>query len=183
MATFKKFIAKIEAENELFNSMSKAEKRVRIAEDCLERIKLNLYEPNSGCFITGQTQRLLEIKPDLKDSVNSSIQCSACAKGGLFLTYVGRVNNFKSSQLDGGNNIRTNDHRKLLEIFTARQLALIEFAFEGSQHIHYDLRHGEIDLDDLEDKISKFYEKYNDDRKRMIAICENIIKNKGMFKI
>jgi hypothetical protein len=184
MATFKKFIAKIEAENELFNSMSKAEKRVRIAEDCIERIKLKMFEPNEGVFIGYDTTMVLQTKENLKEMVNTSIQCSACAKGGLFLTYVGRVNKFKSCDIYGSNDSSNREHRKLLEIFTMNQLALIEFAFEGSQHIWGNLNGEAIKFTDLmEMKIIEFYEKYKDSTDRMIAICENIIKNKGIFKI
>jgi hypothetical protein len=111
-----------------------------------------------------------------QEKVNTKT-CEVCAKGGLFVSYIGRVNNFSDDCL--GNDESNEAHKKLLEVFTLRQLAIIEYAFEGTQYIY------SVNIPyDLEKKLHKFYdENYDDDDKRLIKICENIIKNKGTFKI
>jgi hypothetical protein len=187
MSKLTKFVERIEAENKLFNSMSKAEKRVRIAEDCLERIQLNLINPYVNQFINpSDIQMLQQLNTDLKTSLNSSIQCTACAKGSLFLSYVGRVNNFDSCHLDDDNNIRSNAHKKLLEIFTHNQLSMIEYAFEGIQYLRYyrvKNERKEIEFSyTIRQKLSEIKAIYESPTDRMIFICENIIKNKGTYK-
>lgn len=182
--SLKKLVAKIEAENELFNSMSKAEKRVKIAEDCLERIKQKTYTPRTGSFIWYETRDVFKaLNEDIQSSVNSSVQCQACAKGGLFLSYVGRVNNFNACDLEDRNRIFDNEHTKLLEVFTARQLSLIEYAFENEQHLRRDINDNEISFkQNVIAKAKKYYYDYKESTPRMVAICENIIKNKGTFR-
>jgi hypothetical protein len=163
------FLKRIEKTNELFNSSTPEEKRVMIAQDCIDRIKAKLLDP--------QRQRIIRL-PNWayvnKENVNS-ITCEVCAKGGLLASYVGRVNNF-----DESSNISNNDdniaHNKLLEIFTLEQLAIIENAFEGVKYIL------SVDISDsLGSALRKFYLDYETDEERLIAICENIIKNNGDF--
>jgi hypothetical protein len=163
------FIKKIEKTNKIFNESTKAQKRVMIAQDCIDRLGCKLLSANTGSFIT--FMGLVN-----QEKVNTKT-CEVCAKGGLFVSYIGRVNNFSDDCL--GNDESNEAHKKLLEVFTLRQLAIIEYAFEGTQYIY------SVNIPyDLEKKLHKFYdENYDDDDKRLIKICENIIKNKGTFKI
>lgn len=186
----KQLVDKIEAENKVFNKSTKAQKRITIAQDCITRIKLNnlrLYGSNG--FLDNDFEEILKTSKenDLKAIVNSSVTCVGCAKGGLFLSYVGRANKFKVSDLDSAqNDIDDNEHVKLLEIFTVRQLALIETAFEGTQHIfHYKNKNGKVIEVNFtikeEEKAEEYYIEYRNSDERMIAICENIIFNNGKF--
>jgi hypothetical protein len=163
------FLKRIEKTNELFNNSSDAEKRVMIAQDCIDRIKAKLLEPQTARII-----RLPNWANVNKENVNS-ITCEVCAKGGLLASYVGRVNSFDESSYigNGDNNVA---HKKLLEIFTLEQLAIIEYAFEGTQYIH------SVDISNsLSSGLRLFYQSYETDEERLIAICENIIKNNGDF--
>lgn len=164
------FIKKIEETNKIFNESTKAQKRVMIAQDCIDRIKCNLLTANTGSFISYQGCKI-------DQKLVNTTTCQVCAKGGLFASYIGRVNNFSDECL--GNHERNEAHKKLLEVFTLRQLAIIEYAFEGTQYIY------SVSLTtDMEDKLEEFYEEnYEDDDQRLIKICENIIKNKGTFKL
>jgi hypothetical protein len=184
---------RIEVENLVFLNMNKNEKIVRIAEDCIERIQLNQIIASKGNVV--MFNHYFKPNNDLKNIVNDGVTCSACAKGGLFLSYVGRVNNFSYGDLQGNNSLYDNEHSKLLEIFSIEQLALIEAAFEGKQCLHsvslrgkvrkyraffrkhggtYDSYQGKIDFDVAESTDEN-------SNKRLIAICENIIENKGTF--
>lgn len=164
------FIKRIEKSNKIFNESTKAEKRVMIAQDCIDRIGCNLLQANTGSFIVYNGSKVNQTR------VNATT-CEVCAKGGLLASYIGRVNNFNDECL--GNDEDNEAHKKLLELFTLRQLAIIEYAFEGSQYIY------SVSLTtDMENKLEDFYdENYKDDDQRLIKICENIIKNKGTFKL
>jgi hypothetical protein len=165
-----KLIKSIEKSNKIFNESTKAQKRVMIAQDCIDRLACKLLSANTGSFITYAGAEVNQ------ERVNT-IGCEVCAKGGLFASYIGRVNNFSDDCI--GNDKDDLAHKKLLEVFTLRQLAIIEYAFEGTQYIY------SVDIPyDLEKKLEKFYDEiFYDDDKRLIKICENIIKNKGTFKL
>jgi hypothetical protein len=163
------FLKKIERTNELFNNSSNAEKRVMVAQDCIDRIKAELLEPKKDRIIKLPQNAYVN-----KENVNS-ITCEVCAKGGLLASYVGRVNNYNESCYLGTyeDNVA---HKKLLEIFTLKQLAIIEYAFEGKQYIR------SVDISSiLCSKLDVFYIVYETDEERLIAICENIIRNNGDF--
>lgn len=200
----------IKEENKTFKKLSLDEKKVVIAQDCIARIKLEQFKPNCGTFIRN-TNEIRDTKGTLKNLLNNpnlDIQCEACAKGGLFLSVVGRINNFKKEDLVGSNSRYNDEHSKLLEIFTVVELAYIEFAFEGQQYIGNSMNDtdeeritftteekikarqfyieygGEYDGEVDDDENFETYTEDNDeddDSRRMIAICENIIKNKGHF--
>lgn len=125
---------KIEADNEKFNSASKAEQRVMVAEDCLIRIDLKQIEPKSGTFCKINASAGSNVKSVL--STSETLVCKSCAKGSLFMSYVGRVNNYNSTDKTMDNSLKDIEHMKLLEIFSIEQLALIETFFEGKQYIN-----------------------------------------------
>lgn len=163
------FLKRIEKTNELFNNSTPEQKRVMIAQDVIDRIKAQLLQPIAHRII-----RMPEYARVNKENVNT-LTCEVCAKGGLFAAYVGRVNNFDSSTLII-NNEHNEAHEKLLELFTLEQLAIIEFAFEGKQYIY------SVKLSfSLCSALRMFYDNYFTSEERLIAICENIIKNNGDF--
>jgi len=187
---FKEWLEKVEASNEAFNKMTKAEKRVQIAKDVIDRINLEQIVP-SNVFLDddkgytfgvpfGNTP--LEDGQEMKTSLNS-ITCSACVKGGMFLSYVGRSNNHTYDEYTGVSiEEDSKELKKLREIFTQRQLDLMELFFEGDI---FSWMHdkGKRLVKANEKMVEKFHEKYIFDRRsRMIAICENIIENNGTFK-
>ena len=172
--TIKELAEKIERENKEFNKMTKAQKRVKIAEDCLDRIYMSQIKPESGSLIG-----------------------EGSIKGGLFLSYIGRVNSKNFDELTHDHEIDGPQMVTLTKIFSVRQLELMEVFFEGVGYSFYDNR-------DLCPKISTSIEfpqsllkrvgslvgirqgksgKIKGDTEKMIYICENLIENKGTFKI
>lgn len=101
------------------------------------------------------------------------------------MSYVGRVNKINYEDMSfpvHQNNITSSEHSKLLKIFSLRQLALIELVFEGRQFIDTDIKGGYLNFD--REKVRNFRKPYHeDDNELLIAICNNIIKNKGTFKL
>lgn len=188
----------IEKNNLIFDQLSPAEKRVAIAEDCITRIKIKQIEARQGSFIREsdfyggigfhengdmfkKPNYMEQYQNEVKDIINSSpITCSACAKGALFISYVGRVNNV--NRVYDSVNIDNAEHKKLLELFSAEQLSLIELAFEGYQYLTHDENHCRIQLDlDVRESARELAYSITDTNERLIAICENIIENKGEF--
>ncbi len=198
--TLDQLVARIEAGNEKFVKLSKAKQRVVIAQDCLDRMEIGHLKPKGGKFIDdshlslivlgdakGNMRNVTEVAScSLKEKFNSMPVCSACAKGSLLLSFVGRINHFDVNDLTFGNNNPTDDksHAKLLEIFDLRQLALIEMAFEDSLYIHETLEGKPLKFTkNTHKKASDFWYNYDYSTDRMRAICENIIANKGTFKL
>lgn len=167
----------IEKQNEAFNKMSKADKRVQIAKDCIARLKFKQLNAQTGVVIS-VLQGEYEEEDSLKDVMcNEELQCSVCAKGGLFLTYVGRVNKVLMGDVRSDNELESKEMKKLMEIFTAKQLTMIETTFEGYTPT------GEQFMSDTNfDKCLAFYNSTDTHEETLIKICENIIKNKGTFK-
>lgn len=172
-------IKNIEVSNEVFNKATKAEKRIMIAKDCIARIEAELLFPNRGSLIKSEAMNVN------KETLNS-VECQVCAKGGLFASYVGRVNNFdkRTSIVCGWNSPKDDFHIKLSEIFTYKQLSLIEFAFEGRKYLERDNKENAIIFDDKTYYEAESYRnRFETSNECLTAICENIIRNKGTFKI
>jgi hypothetical protein len=174
----KKLADIIKANNTKFNKLSKEEQIVEIAKDTIQRIKIEQLIPLVGTFINGSVLDIIinsNVK-QFKTLINSSLDgCTVCAKGALFCSYVGRVNNFKIADLSYANSIKDSNHIKLLEIFDIEQLDLIEIAFEGQSYLH------KCKDELLINKAEMFYYENGNSEERLLAICENIIKNKGVF--
>lgn len=174
-----KLINNIEASNDVFNKATKAEKRVMIAKDCIARIKVELLIPNRGSVIKSEAMNVN------KEMLNS-VECQVCAKGGLFASYVGRVNNFdrRTSIVCGWNTPIDELHTKLNEIFTYKQLSLIECAFEGRKYLDRDNKGNFIIFyNKTLNKAENYRDRFENSKECLIEICENIIRNKGIFKL
>lgn len=201
----KELAEKIKLENKAFAKASPEEKRVIIAQDCIARIRAKQIIAKRGRFIGNYDEVLAPLKnKSLKSVLNVNIpECEVCAKGGLFLSYVGRVNDFKTCRIDLGNSRYNNEHVKLLELFSLEQLSIIEIAFEGAKFITptFETYLEEQNFKKLLTKAIDFYKKSGglvkpsgnpidveyetielDAEKRLIKICKNIIRNKGTFK-
>lgn len=181
--SIRKFAQEIEASNEAFNKMSKAEKRVQIARDCLKRIQLNQFNIHTGvtCWIDNNYDRNIS-NVSVKEILSKKRipTCEVCAKGGLFLSYVGRVNDFTFGEIQNASSLHSTEMKKLREIFEDIQLEAIETAFEISI-ISYQY----IDEDDIDFITScanyRSRAELSEDVEAMISICKNIIKNNGEF--
>jgi hypothetical protein len=185
-AEIKALAEQIEADNELFNSMTEAEKRVVIAHDCIIRIHAEQIKAHQNQFFGNledfkDNENTVSIKETINNCENVPT-CEVCAKGGLFLSIVGRVNNFTFDEVWGDNDLDSDEHTELLNYFSARQLAYIEMAFENAQHLDYDEDGDPIDF--TQEQITnsqEFFYKFEYSNDRLIAICENIINNNGEF--
>jgi len=175
----KNLVEKIKTNNDKFKKLSKEEQIVEIAKDTIERIRLGQILATTGSFFNWMTYPHIKNSKvkQFKTLINSNLEeCRVCAKGALFCSYVGRVNKFKTQDVDDYNDFDNTNHKKLLEIFTIEQLDLIEIAFEGVSYLN------KCEDDLLIEKAEEFYDNYdNNSEVRLLNICENLINNKGVF--
>ena len=188
---------------EEFDALPKNEKAVLVAKDVLMQIKLKKYIPNAGSYIKGSVDYDslkalgLKKKDDVKNNFDKIPPCKVCALGSMLLSCTNLGNRLTFSDVDIINssvyNLDKPKIKKLFNsIFDAYQLLLIENAFEKPSNSidRYaknilGLKLSEEDFD----KCYNFYRKYNSgyfndkssNSERMVAICKNIIKNKGRF--
>ena len=177
-----KIATKIEKTNKVFNSLSKAEKRVFIAKDVLESLKSNRYQAKHLTYVNAYNK--LKNETFNQDSINrDDFSCKVCALGAIFSSKVKIANDFEC-QIDEyglvdlyGSELNGYDIRDNLEKYFSRtQLKSIENAFEGND---CDVEEGY----NLNKKYKEFFNKYNNAEERLTAIMKNIISNKGLFKI
>lgn len=180
----------LEKKNKAFKKLGKLEKRVEIAKDVIAQVKANKYKGRCGEYINAEdldnylNGEYVSLQPIL---LEKDYTCEVCAKGGLFLSTVRKRNKFEVSDLYDLPNNSYQIVSELEDIFTENQLDLIECAFEG--RLVMGSCNDNITLSDISDEPTKlaekafeFYHKYTNDNDRLIAIMQNIIDNKGVFK-
>lgn len=160
-----------------FAKLSEKEQRIKVAEDVLYRIGINQLKGNAGKFCEYKIlpDELVEIKQMSERLKSPDLKCDVCAKGGLFLSYIGIVNNYESPNnvIFAGHRLYSNEMSELKKVFDERQLTMIETAFEGEEFSW------NINLtSDEYNACYSFYLAYkNDNNERLIAICKNIVKH------
>ncbi len=161
--------------------MSKAKKRVAIAEDVIASLKAGKFMAAAGNgYVTPQhgDKRLREL---LRSTHGESMQkafeelppCEVCALGSMLIAGVGRFNNH-AVNIDHwvGDEfaLREATTEFLDKYFDDKQLELIEAAFEGSEELYNGVVY------DFQDWLPNA-----GDDARLTAIMRNIIKNEGTF--
>lgn len=164
---FNMLASSIRRKNARFNKKTKLEKRVAIAKDVLLQLKANKYIATRGVYLHADKPIAdiphygeVQLQPILLK--NNAPKCEVCARGAMFCSAVRLGNNFNI------NRHNTSCEKRIYSasfenieksIFSSSIISKIEEYFENSDHIH------ENDID------------------AMIAIMENIIKNKGRFTL
>lgn len=187
--------------NEYFNSLTKPQKRVAIAEDVIKQIKAKKYLPKQMAYVTFKK---LENSEEQIQTNFDKIECTCCALGGLFLSEV-KFNNsctFKElnyNDFSKGNYFEEKPLKRLNKYFSLSQLVLTEFAFEcwGTNELYYNddnsvhidmgignhktLKELKLTENDIE-KACEFGNDYLYPNDRLLAIMKNIVLNEGTFK-
>lgn len=194
-----------------FSQLSPEKKRVAIARDVLEQIRIGRYISNGGSYIDALQMKDGKDKwdmnnLDIKSNFGKIKNCKVCAMGACLMSITKFEN--KLDFYDIGNEIDNlnNEKTKILfqSIFSPEQLLLIERAFEGkSGGTTVGVNIFRLSEDDFKSKINKcqkFYKKFElkpkkdatrkekenrtrlNHQNRMVGIMKNIISNKGEFK-
>lgn len=162
--------------NTSYDKATPAQRRVMIAEDALEQLKIGRFVATPGTYVNacalaneaklqGEVQlNTLLHNPAMKSS------CNVCARGALLLSAV----RFRNDCIIGSGGYTSDD--SFVKEFEDQQEE-IETAFE--EYTSWDL-----DKEDQEYWADKFLTKKerNDPEKRLELIFQNIIRNKGTFK-
>jgi hypothetical protein len=163
----------ISRRNAIFKKATKAEKRVLIAKDVLNQIKNKKYIPKTGLWVSRIFSNLKELKgyDSIQPSLMApSLECNCCALGAMMVSCIRyRGQTTKRDVLQGafqGDTLLAGcgNSSGLQDLFSRTQMTEIEACFEGRGY------HG-----------LRFYKLFNEDEDRLVAICKNIIKNKGKF--
>lgn len=185
---------------------TKKERRIAILKDAIKQIKLNniVADPGTVVNLSDNIDVYLDGDKDAKPLLieffkkkdDKKEPCYACARGSLLLCTVHKENDFLLSSFDDcGGSFRKNSitDERLLKLFSAKQIALMENAFEVDDYISDkegdcmdDISYYSLNSEVLGNKLAKksilFGGKYKDPNKRLLAIFKNAVKNEGIFK-
>lgn len=186
--------------NRLFAAANPAEKRVLIAKDVIAQIRLGRFKAATQTWVSPNVRfssnlPLAEHSSDLimEFGADASMRdlflgkqiqsCNCCALGAMFMSCTLYNNNqtaedFENetdwqfdSRIEGKNGGFSNGLNKF---FSGAQLKLIESAYEGGI--------GAFEAPTSKQAIVyKWVDDLPDDKKRLVAIMENIIENEGTF--
>lgn len=169
-----------------WKEMTAAERRVALAKDVIAQIEAKKFLAKSNIFvrITKELPSFSELREQLP-----KVKCQVCAKGALFLAHVKLFNKCKVGS-SGRLHIQDSEVKSRLgKIFSKLQMDMIEVAFEkrGFSHTSESLikerRYAQRPL--LTEKGTvcvEFGKKFRSVETRLVAIMENVIENKGIFK-
>ena len=171
--------------NDKFKSLSKAQKRVLIAKDVIAQVKTKKYKAITGSYISNA---YFLNKYNLEDSIQNRIDevyCECCALGACLLSTTKFKNKLTFGDVFGSGGLTAyNDSWGLLrEVFTPNQLTLIEDAFEaGAGGSRVGVMRGSKTTNKERVKSTNFGLAYVTNKRRILGIMKNIIKNNGTFK-
>ncbi len=177
--------ALIKKQNGAFKKLTKNQKRITIAKEVLDLIKIFKVSAKSG-YIEGidtyENENLL-LNKDLQEVINEKWfqeDCTVCALGSCVLAKAKIMDNCLADDAIGLQ--REDAHDELKSFFSEEQMFMIESAFEYELAGQNNLFYGGSPLDpDKTQACIKFGRKYKNDKSRLAAIMQNIIKNKGEF--
>lgn len=162
-----------------WSSLTKGEKRIVLVKDAINQILNKRVTIVKGEYCLIEDENLIKgIQLNKVLSLVKKENCKVCAKGALFLAHVDKFNRIKLSS----NNIFMASNKeiknRLKNIFSSIQLSMIEAAFE--LQVIDDILSLE-NLSNLGNRCIDFGNNYRNCESRILAIFDNIIKNKGEF--
>ncbi len=180
----KKLDEAIKKRNENFSSMSKSEQRTEIAKDVIASLNSKKYIAKRGTYV-----ELFDKKKKTNESENNGISltrdnlnkestvCHVCAIGSVFTSFAQKT---KSPLTSESNSML----RSMNSIFSETEMRILEMLFEGSFIDDQLFKELELEQRNIIKIYGSQFKKLNKGGadKRLRAIMDNIIKNKGNFK-
>lgn len=163
-----------------FDKLSKYEKRVLIAKDILERIKLALINPRMGHVIRKDAFTWCSTASAVQDKFNNET-CHVCARGALLASWIGNFDSFTTKDIMKVEHCSTSKGfpLKLVRIFGLQLMRAIEYGFEQS-YLFENAQDGWIKLsDEHAEAILNTFKGHVE--LRFETIFQNIIDNKGVL--
>lgn len=163
--------------NRRFRSLGLKEQRIKIIKDVIASLTSNKYSATQGLYVKLPSSKLAKFSR--YEQLNIALEdvsesCRVCGIGGIFLSAVTLNNKYTVGDYDShdGGSSKLRDY--LNPWFSDDQLDLIETAFERDSTMS---KHSGNDVDLARD----FGRKYLASKLRLLAICNNILENKGEF--
>lgn len=191
---------RVRAENTIFENMTKAEQRVRLARDVIELVAAKKLVARSGVWLSLGDRMGTLVKGDVADEeqMNKLLpgieQCNACAVGALLYCTVMRANALTAGEIrsEDTDDLSIRDFTKIKEYlgkwFSTSQLEQMEAAFE-KRHEPEDqtkvvLAAGRMFARRAHDADGRYWEDDEsvDDETRLVVIMKNVVENGGTFK-
>jgi hypothetical protein len=158
-------------------------KRIKVLKDALSLIKSRSLIATTGSVFSGLA--LYDVKGQLKGylskHLSSGKKCTVCQRGALLCSLVLNDNSFKTVDLlDQGpfssqaGKWNSKIDKRLSKIFSDEQIAMMETAFEVGLNRAF--------LGEEKYLKAKSFATYGIAEERAIAILENAIANRGIFK-
>lgn len=175
--------------NRRFNKLSVEKQRIKIIQDVVTHLESEKLKAVKGKYLRVLGVGKVAGNQQLHEVMGES-RCQVCGIGAVFTATVLLNNELKVGDLSEGYREElgsakitlgdgTNDapmRQYLSTWFCGSQLDLIEAAFETDDRFS----DGYANYEELEDAAS-FGKKYRNSKDRLIAICKNILENKGTF--
>jgi hypothetical protein len=164
---------KVTSEN--FNTFTKAQKRVILAKEVLNQLKLKTISPKMGSYIRVSEKSINKYGAESLQTcvLNGKVKCQVCAEGSLLLAYV-----LYKNKLNVGEFVDDFDIAKRLKgIFSKQELDLIEAAFEKK-----DFAWTSNKLEKAQIKSAIEFGKGFNRGERIKRIMQSIIDNNGKVK-
>lgn len=194
-------VRKIRERNRKFKRLTPAGKRVAIAKDVLAQLNAKMILARSGVYFSSKpVEELLntyesvsgswnydsrqdKLKAELEDTqlcdVLEGQKCTVCGIGAAFVSAV-RLGDDLTVPNAGTDDGSMREY--LVRYFEPEQVGAIESAFEEECFMSVAVGWGVTTAQyDLETRAIAFGQQYRSDAKRLRAIFENIIANKGTF--
>jgi hypothetical protein len=178
---------KIRDRERRFKNMTESGKRVAIAKDVIRSVlEDKTIKPQAGVYFESNSldgtlnnmryEEIDESSIEFRDVFLKKLhECTACAVGSMFVCSMLRDDNLTITEFR-----ESFDNKHVLRrFFSSGQIYLIESAFERD-NMHWCNEDWELEQDNIYAAI-KFGERYTNDKKRLIAIMQNIIDNNGTF--
>lgn len=171
-------MSKITKKNEVFEKLTKAQKRVQIAQDVIKSLNAGKLVAEQGIYVTRNRKTKALGKELFDENVTCGLdtilekipKCNVCALGGLFVEAVKRHDKITTDEISS-DPWQHELHYYLKKFFSVEQLRMIEDAFESEGPSMYG-----------NDKALTFCNTLKKPRDRMLKIMNNIVENNGTFR-
>jgi len=175
---------------------TKQQRKMAVLRDALAQVKAKKYKARFGSIFdpkwNGVLYNKLEESVDndqVRNILNTELKkkdeyCEICARGCLLVSRIKLENKFKVEDyrnITGGNfDDSSVEDQYLMKLFSKRELAMMENAFETSNYRDFPIN-SEYLSDEDNDSSWKFGKKYKSANMKLIKILENAIAHKGTF--
>lgn len=189
-AAIKREQAAVEKANREFRAMPKYKKRMTIAADVLQQVKLKRFIPKQRVYLELRDEEAKDRFRAVRHGAAETEECatlnnvlggSSCEVCGIGSLFVAAAERTKACVDDMAGADDDNFMRNLLkDYFDMDQLLLIEAAFEGQYIDADDYESYEVEQEDIDEALD-FTRSATTANARLERIMKNIVENRGTF--